>query len=1028
MSDNKQHKKIRLLESELDAIKGSRSYKMVRTAGVIKTRLRQEPLAFSGRVMRTAITDPRRIIRLVKGRQVNPAIAGAVNNRTVAYHSWLMLNEPDESELATQRQQSQALNYQPLISILTPVFDPPIDVLQELLESVLGQTYPHFELCLGNFGKDFAVKQLLDEYAERDARVKVYEFTENKGIASNSNAILEKVSGEFIGLLDHDDTLSADALYENVYLLNQRNYDFLFSDKDMMDDQGMRYEPLFKPTLSPETMLNANYLTHFDIMRTSVVKQVGGWDSQTDGAQDWDLFLKIMLATDKIVHIPKILYHWRVIATSTAHSIDTKPYALAGQRKAVQKYLDSKGIHAKPFHVRTELLLEWGDEAVDPVPQVVLLSHNLSDTMQIMARFKRSIPQAATITIVHGGYLDEQSEAAVRRQGADNCRRYMPGALGKTLNALIDDLAARQSPSKTMLFIDDQTRLPKDFSYAALTGWLSIPGVGAAGGKMLDVNQNVVDCGAVLTPDGIVPIFQKHPSYSQSYLGNVEWVRDLRVVSRNMFATLLPAAITVRFDASKGDAETIIDFMLRLSQTHRLVVQPKVAAYLSSDQFQSLDQQQLLPVIREILAHEPFPGVDRYSNPNVHTTDPQALSGQEPQEVHSDETPAIDQYQHDALILANSFDITVEELLANQKAVTRNKPINPQTIGWFLPSYDAIYAGLMNIFSFANYLQEEHNLKTTFYILKNGKDASAEKDQVVQKFPALKKAQFVGILPDQANSLPPLDIGICTLWSTAFVLAKHSQVKRKCYFIQDKELNFYPQGSVSALVDLTYRFGFMALANTPGLLEFYQKNYHGGGVVLKSVVSLDAYYPREDKYYTPQKPYRVFFYARPNMPRNGFELGVAGLKKLKQKLGSKVEIIMAGALVDATAYGVEGLFTNLGKIPYDAVPELYRSMDAGLMFMFSGHPGVTASELMASGCPVVVNEFDDATWNDLYRHEKTCLVTAPTASEIARNLLRCLEDQALRKKIIDGGCAKVSSFYSGYEASQSASYRAILKG
>jgi glycosyltransferase involved in cell wall biosynthesis len=206
----------------------------------------------------------------------------------------------------------------------------------------------------------------------------------------------------------------------------------------------------------------------------------------------------------------------------------------------------------------------------------------------------------------------------------------------------------------------------------------------------------------------------------------------------------------------------------------------------------------------------------------------------------------------------------------------------------------------------------------------------------------------------------------------------------------------------------------------------YRREYGGDGVVLKSKVSLDAYFPRKDLHYVPEKPYKVFFYARPNMPRNAFELGIAGLKRLKQDLGDDVEIITAGEAWDPMMYGVQGMFTNLGKIDYNAVPKLYRSVDAGLMFMFSGHPGVTASELMASGCPVVVNEYDDVTWHELYQHEKTCLVTMASASEVARNLKRCLTESELRRTLIDNGLEKVASFYSGYDESLVATTRALI--
>jgi glycosyltransferase involved in cell wall biosynthesis len=292
------------------------------------------------------------------------------------------------------------------------------------------------------------------------------------------------------------------------------------------------------------------------------------------------------------------------------------------------------------------------------------------------------------------------------------------------------------------------------------------------------------------------------------------------------------------------------------------------------------------------------------------------------------------------------------------------------------------------------------------------------KQLVVEKFPELgDAAQYIATNVNEADKLPASDIAVCTQWATAYVLAKYNHTKRKCYFIQDREASFYPKGTISALVENTYKFGFLGIANTPGLLKWYEQQYGGKGVVLKSVVNLSAYAPDRDKPLVLSKPYKVFFYGRPNEPRNAFELGIAALLKLKEQMGADLEIYTAGAQWDPTTYGVDKIITNLGKISYARVPAFYRSMDAGLMFMFSGHPGVVASDLMASGCPVVVNEYNDETWHELYQHEQTCLVATPTAAEVAYNLHRALTDSALRKQLIDGGLAKAKHFYEGYDAS-----------
>jgi O-antigen biosynthesis protein len=1016
-------KKIHLLESELTAIKTSRSYRVAKAGGVFRTKLRDDPVGLSKKLLKTIFSNPRRIVRLAKGGETNTGVGATISNRVANYHAWIALCEPNTEELANQRVASQKFDYKPVISVLTPVFDPPIGVLRELIESVLNQTYPYFELCLGNFGRSDMVKRLLDEYAKQDSRVKVYEFKENLGISGNSNLILDKVEGEFVALLDHDDTLSPDALYENVKLLNEGEYDFIYSDKDMIDEEGNRYEPLFKADFSPETMLNANYLTHLNVMRTSVVKGVDAWDSKADGAQDWDLFLKIMNATDKFAHIPKVFYHWRVIETSTAHSIETKPYALAGQRYAVQKYLDSQGFKAKPYHKQTELLLEWDDSVIDDSPRLLVHFHTVTDTVQLLSRLKKLLPEKSVITVLTAVHISGSDERVLRRHGV---REFVQYDQNQFASHLKDVLQQYRDSHASFLFADDRIRIPRSFSYRDFMGWLSMPEVGVVGVKVTDQEDLVVDCGAVLTSSGLAPIFHGNPAYYQSIFGNSEWVRDLHVVSRGFFGFTREALQGIQFNPNWSDEAATAGLMLQISKKHRLVSTPKAAVIADQNPYADFDQASILADVKDILDAQPVKGVDKYGNPNLHPQDPMKFSTDQIEDEASSVMDTLDQYQNDALILTQTFDLSAEEIQQNIALSKQQKPINPKSVGWFLPSFDAIYAGLNNIFSFADHLANQ-GLKTTFFILTNG-DAETEKQLVTAKFPGLKKAIFVPITPNTIDKVPPLDIGICTQWATAYPLAKVPHVKRKCYFIQDNEPNFYPMGSVSALADLTYRLGFFAIANTNGLLEMYKNKYGGHGTVLKSLVYLDAYHPREDKYYKPTKPYQVFFYARPNMPRNAFELGLAGLKALKAKLGSDVRIVAAGAAWDPETYGVAGVVENLGKIPYESVPNLYRSMDAGVMFMFSGHPGVTASELMASGCPTVVNEYDDATWNDLYQHEKTCLVSTPTASEIARNIQRCLENSELRRTLIDGGLKKVHEFYKGYEQSQTTTFEAIKKG
>ena len=235
------------------------------------------------------------------------------------YAEWILRNEPKPEDLAEQRTQSMKFAYQPLISIIVPVWNPPRDVLSETIQSVMEQTYPNWEMCITDGGSIDDVKKVLLDAQRRDRRVRVRLLDKNLGISGNSNISLEMCRGEFAVLLDHDDQLAAPALFEVVNALNKKpNLDFIYTDKDRSTLQGKRLSPLFKPDWSPEVMLSANYVTHMCAIRTELLRRIGGFRPETDGAQDWDLFLRVAEVTNEIHHIPKVLYHWRLAPDSVS--------------------------------------------------------------------------------------------------------------------------------------------------------------------------------------------------------------------------------------------------------------------------------------------------------------------------------------------------------------------------------------------------------------------------------------------------------------------------------------------------------------------------------------------------------------------------------------------------------------------------------------------------------------------------------------------------------------------------------------
>lgn len=242
------------------------------------------------------------------------------------------------------------LSYNPLISVLIPVYNINRDWLSACLNSILNQSYQNFEICLSD---DCSTKEetlaTLKEYSEKDERIKVHYRKENGHISKATNDALKIANGEFVALMDNDDLLPKDALYEVVKALNEnRELDFIYTDEDKLDTEGKRCHPHYKSDYAPDSLFSSNYISHFGVLRKKIMEEIGGFTVGLEGAQDYDLYLRFIEKTspDKIHHIPKILYHWRMVEGSTSMTIDNKGYAVDAGKQAIENALDRRGIKA----------------------------------------------------------------------------------------------------------------------------------------------------------------------------------------------------------------------------------------------------------------------------------------------------------------------------------------------------------------------------------------------------------------------------------------------------------------------------------------------------------------------------------------------------------------------------------------------------------------------------------------------------------------------------------------------------------
>ena len=228
------------------------------------------------------------------------------------YGPWFEKHKLSESELDRQRKHTFSKN--PVFSVVVPAYKTPVLFLEQMIDSVRSQTYPHWELCIANASpEDQEMAAVLERYSTSDRRIKVKNLDENLGIAENTNEAFSMASGEFVGLLDHDDLLAPQALYRMAEAFNKNDtYDVFYTDEDKVTtDLSEHFQPHFKPDFNLDLLRSNNYITHFFVVRTSLVKKVGGFRKEYDGAQDYDFIFRCVERAQEICHIPEVLYHWR---------------------------------------------------------------------------------------------------------------------------------------------------------------------------------------------------------------------------------------------------------------------------------------------------------------------------------------------------------------------------------------------------------------------------------------------------------------------------------------------------------------------------------------------------------------------------------------------------------------------------------------------------------------------------------------------------------------------------------------------
>jgi len=507
-----------------------------------------------------------------------------------SYEQWLRENQPREADLRQMSQTVSFLGYKPLISVIMPVYNTPERFLRGAIESVQNQVYPYWELCIADDAStDSGIKPLLEEYARKDNRIKLVFREKNGHICASSNSALEVATGEFIALLDHDDVLTPDALYEMALVLNQHpDADMIYSDEDKLDQYGQRVFPYFKPDWCPDSFLARMYTCHLGVYRRELVNQVGNFRVGYEGSQDYDLVLRVTEKTDKIFHIPKILYSWRQHGGSTAYDPNSKLYAYIAAEKALNESFMRRGEKARIVSDHKKLpgqyTVRYDIQDYKRV-SIIIPTRNLGTTLNhcLISIFEKSTYPNYEVVVIDNGSDEQETLDILKAWKQKEPERLSCYEFDVPFNyPQINNYGVSKARGDYLLFLNNDTEVLTPDWIEAMVEQAQRPSIGAVGPLLLYPDDTVQHAGVVLGIGGVAG--HSHKGYQAHHLGYYN-----HLITVNNYSAVTGACLMCRrdvFEEVGGLDEELavafndVDFCLKLvRQGYRNIYLPHVVLY-----------------------------------------------------------------------------------------------------------------------------------------------------------------------------------------------------------------------------------------------------------------------------------------------------------------------------------------------------------------------------------------------------------------------------------------------------------------
>lgn len=924
----------------------------------------------------------------------------------------------DKNELDAQRK--TVFEEKIKFSILVPLYNTPEKLLKEMIKSVIAQTYADWELCLAD-GSDEAhayVERVVKKFADADPRIRYQRLEKNAGISENTNACAKMATGDYIGLLDHDDLLSPIALFMNAKAISLNHADVLYSDEDHLSLRGVHVYPLFKPDWSPDLLYSQMYTCHFTVVRKSLFDQIGGFRSEFDGSQDYDLMLRLSEVTDQICHIPAILYTWRECPGSTAANADAKPYAHEAGRRALDAHLKRRyGDAAKAcdsdytfvFDARFGTLQDQTPKASIIIP--------MKDQCGLTDACVRSILEKTTYTNYEILLLDNRSEKLETFEWFREIVKVDPRirVLKADMEfnwAKLNNFGVANASGGIYVFLNNDTLVISPDWLERLVENTLRPDIGVVGALLLYEDMTIQHAGVVVGMNQLADHVFK--GLGCTHFGS-PFISPM--VSRNVLA-VTGACMAISREKLEHIGPFDESFIICGSDVELCVRAYEYGYHNRYDvnvrlfHLESKSRNSYIPPIdfkRSMQCYDPYlEGKDPYYNINLNLNS--LVPKEEVVRLNMIRIKRVLKRIPPVAALARTLrrelmpcaEISIPEI--GEINAREDKSGNTSfRLNFMTPSVDVshVFGGIstaMNLFeSLRKQLGCDGRIISTDADVIASTSTAPEGYRIVKSESDSSEPLQLVAFNDRANKTIPVrerDVFVTTAWWTAYTIYNVMEWQAKTYqkpvhpliyIIQDYEPGFYPWSSRYMMADSTYRFATptYAIINSKLLKEFFD---HNGYSFAKSWYfepmlnkKLAAYLPKEQKTVTKKK--QILVYGRPSVDRNAFALVVETLKlwKASQPDFEEWTLYSAGEAHGDVDLGDGCYLQSLGKLSLESYANTMLDTYAGLSLMVSPHPSYPPLEMSTFGVKTVTNCYANKDLSS-FNENMSCLADASPRS------------------------------------------------